>query len=270
MKIRLKNEISIICSHVKNKELVYDYFAHYLRPYKSIFDFRSLDEYTTFLKQFRSNYSLKGEKLKSIEECEIANFLYLNGVDYVYEKKYEHDLSSEKKRQYKPDFYLPEYSLYIEHFALDENGQAPLWFKDKNYAAEAEWKKAIHSQYETLLISTYSYQKRKGILTIELERQLKSFWVKFKKNTEKEILKKLKFNSEIRKFSQLCVSFLNHYKSSKSSFDELKNKSLKYEDSPRYQAFLKIFKIIFDSYQEKLDKENEIDFSVLINLPTKI
>ena len=265
----IENEISKICSNDRNKKLIYDYFAHYLRPYKSIFDFNSLDEYTTFLRQFRSNYSLKGEKLKSIEECEIANFLYLNGVDYVYEKKYEHDLSSEKKRQYKPDFYLPEYALYIEHFALDENGQAPLWFKDKNYATEAEWKKVIHSQYGTLLISTYSYQKRKGILTIELERQLKSFGVKFKKNSEKEILKKLKFNSEIRKFSQLCVSFLNHYKSSESSFDELKNKSLKYEDSPRYQAFLKIFKIIFNNYEKKLKEENEIDFSDMINLATQ-
>ena len=265
----VENEISKICSKIRDKKLVYDYFAHYLRPYKSIFDFNSLNEYTTFLKQFRSNSSLKGERLKSIEECEIANFLYLNGVDYVYEKKYEYDLSNEKKRQYKPDFYLPEYSLYIEHFALDENGQAPLWFKDKNYAAEAEWKKTIHSQYGTLLISTYSYQKRKGILTIELERQLKSFGVKFNKNSEKEILKKLKFNSEIRKFSQLCVSFLNHYKSSESSFDELKNKSLKYEDSHRYQAFLKIFKIIFDSYEKKLKEENEIDFSDMINLATQ-
>jgi DNA helicase-4 len=265
----VENEISKICSKIRDKKLVYDYFAHYLRPYKSIFDFNSLNEYTTFLKQFRSNSSLKGERLKSIEECEIANFLYLNGVDYVYEKKYEYDLSNEKKRQYKPDFYLPEYSLYIEHFALDENGQAPLWFKDKNYAAEAEWKKTIHSQYGTLLISTYSYQKRKGILIIELERQLKSFGVKFNKNSEKEILKKLKFNSEIRKFSQLCVSFLNHYKSSESSFDELKNKSLKYEDSHRYQAFLKIFKIIFDSYEKKLKEENEIDFSDMINLATQ-
>ena len=129
--------------------------------------------------------------------------------------------------------------------------------------------KVIHNQYGTLLISTYSYQKRKGILTIELERQLKSFGVKFKKNSEKEILKKLKFNSEIRKFSQLCVSFLNHYKSSESSFDELKTKSLKYEDTSRYQAFLKIFKIIFDSYEKKLKEENEIDFSDMINLATQ-
>lgn len=265
----IENEISIICSKNRDKKLVYDYFAHYLRPYKSIFDFNSLNEYTTFLKQFRSNYSLKGEKLKSIEECEIANFLYLNGVDYVYEKKYEYNLSNEKKRQYKPDFHLTEYSIYIEHFALDENGQAPLWFKDKNYAAEAEWKKKIHSQYGTLLISTYSYQKRKGILTIELEKQLKLFGVKFKQNSEKEILKKLKFNSEIRKFSQLCVSFLNHFKSSECTFGELKNKSLKFDDSHRYQAFLKIFKIIFDNYEKKLKEENEIDFSDMINFATQ-
>ena len=29
---------------------------------------------------------------------------------------YEHDFS--EKRQYKPDFYLPEHSIYIEHFGI--------------------------------------------------------------------------------------------------------------------------------------------------------
>jgi DNA helicase-4 len=28
----------------------------------------------------------------------------------------------------KPDFYLPEYDLYIEHWAIDERGNVPAWF----------------------------------------------------------------------------------------------------------------------------------------------
>ena len=37
--------------------------------------------------------SLKGELVRSFEECEIANFLYLHGVAYEYEVPYEHDLA---------------------------------------------------------------------------------------------------------------------------------------------------------------------------------
>ena len=43
--------------------------------------------------------SLKGEMVKSCEECEIANFLYLNAVRYEYEWDYEHDTATEEKLQ---------------------------------------------------------------------------------------------------------------------------------------------------------------------------
>lgn len=34
-------------------------------------------------------YTIKGEKVKSIGEVRIANFLYINGIDYYYEKTYD-------------------------------------------------------------------------------------------------------------------------------------------------------------------------------------
>ena len=57
---------------------------------------------------------LKGERVKSYEECEIANYLYLNGIAYEYEAPYEHDTATPDKRQYLPDFHLPEHGNYIE------------------------------------------------------------------------------------------------------------------------------------------------------------
>ena len=51
--------------------------------------------------------TVKGEKVKSYEECEIANYLYLNGIAYEYEASYEHDTATPDKRQYQPDFHLP-------------------------------------------------------------------------------------------------------------------------------------------------------------------
>lgn len=59
--------------------------------------------------------TIQGERVKSVEELMIANFLYLNGIEYEYEKPYPHgDI------MYRPDFYLTDYDIYLEHFGVDE------------------------------------------------------------------------------------------------------------------------------------------------------
>lgn len=69
--------------------------------------------------------TIKQEKLKSIEEVMIANFLFMSGVEYEYERDYEIDTSDANHRQYKPDFFLPEYNIYIEHYGLNGDMRAP-------------------------------------------------------------------------------------------------------------------------------------------------
>ena len=58
------------------------------------------------------------EQVKSYEELVIANYLYINGINYEYEKPYEHDISDKEHRQYHPDFYLTDNSIYLEHFGI--------------------------------------------------------------------------------------------------------------------------------------------------------
>ena len=81
-------------------------------------DFETLGEYYEYPKQNKI-ITLKGETVKSFEECEIANFLSLQGVNYEYEAAYEHSTADETHRQYQPDFYLPDQKIYIEHFGID-------------------------------------------------------------------------------------------------------------------------------------------------------
>ena len=62
----------------------------------------------------------------------IANFLFLNGVAYEYERPYDHEippeLTEENRRAYQPDFYLTDYDIWLEHLGVDENGRVP-WMK---------------------------------------------------------------------------------------------------------------------------------------------
>ena len=58
-----------------------------------------------------------------MQEVQIANFLYLNGLDYEYERVYPFGSPSRNKK-YTPDFYISqgEHGVWLEHYALSESG----------------------------------------------------------------------------------------------------------------------------------------------------
>jgi hypothetical protein len=87
------------------RELIQEFSLYYFTPYKSAFDFNSFREYVEYVKQVELR-SLNGDKVKSFEECFIANFLYIHGIEYLYEKPYEVKVADTNHRQYRPDFYL--------------------------------------------------------------------------------------------------------------------------------------------------------------------
>ncbi|MBE6531376.1 MAG: hypothetical protein E7679_04735 [Ruminococcaceae bacterium] len=60
-------------------------------------------------KPYRCN---DGDYVRSKSEREIDDFLYANRIWHVYEPEYV----CHNKKKYYPDFYLPDYGLYIEYF----------------------------------------------------------------------------------------------------------------------------------------------------------
>jgi len=121
-----------------------EYFAFYRTPYESKFNFKSESEYIDFLHNNQVR-SLKGDLVRSLEECEIANFLYLNGIDYVYEDPYEIKTASRSHRQYRPDFHLSKYGIYIEHFGVDRNNKTAPFVEREKYLADMSWKRRTHN-----------------------------------------------------------------------------------------------------------------------------
>jgi len=59
----------------------------------------------------------RGETVYSNGERVIANFLFRNGINYEYNKK----IIKRSNQNYRFDFYLPDYDLYIEYLGLDSN-----------------------------------------------------------------------------------------------------------------------------------------------------
>jgi len=249
-------------------ELLTTYFAYHLRPYRSVFEFSSFGEYIDYIKENQIR-SLKGDLVKSYEECEIANFLYLNGIDYIYEGDYEIQTASQERRQYKPDFYLPYYKIYIEHFGINKKGDPAPFVNTEEYLREMAWKKNVHKKYGTTLVETFSYEKTDGVLLSNLERTLKGYGVKFQRIPEEEIFEKINKLGIVVPFVDLLAKFLNLFKSSNLTLNQLREKAKRHRDWQRYHAFLDIFDRIYKEYMSYLQKTQEIDFNDMIKRATE-
>ena len=247
-------------------KLIIQMVSGFSSEYRAPFDFTTPREYEQYVKDAELR-TLNGERVKSFEELTLANFLAAQGVRYTYEKAYEFLTATQEFRQYHPDFHLPDYDIYIEHFALDEQGQAPRGWN--RYVEEARWKRETHAQHGTKLIETYSWQYRRKELESTLSQKLRETGVEFHPVPPEVLVKKLA-SERISRLSGLLGTFLNHAKSSDLRHEEIIAKATDQKDKDRTECFLQILAHVRQGYEEMLAAENAVDFHDLINKATAI
>ena len=235
--------------------------ALHRNPYKSPFDFKTSSDYFEYVRRCERR-TLSGDLVESLEEVQIANFLSLNGIKFKYEKPYPVNTADKRHRQYTPDFYLPVHKIYLEHFALNETGDAPPFFR--NYREGVYWKRCIHRRYGTRLIETYSWQCRRGVLLQELKKLLENNGVEFRPVSIDFLLDNLRTILESW-LSRLILTFLKHVKTSILSADDLIRRAVNSPDKFRGLAFLGVFENVRARYEKKLNQEGAVDFEDLIN-----
>ena len=225
-----------------------------------------LNEYNKQVIDERTNkrYTILGEFLKSNEEVMIANFLYLNGIDYEYEKPYP---KLDKSKTYLPDFtiYQGERIFYLEHFGINKNGYNKLfgYIDSLKYKYQINNKRKIHKLNNTTLIETYSGTD----LLTNLKEQLLKHHIILKPRNAKEIYAKLVDTSKdvyYTRFIIFCLNFIQGFKVkgySKEDFGKLK---AIYQDE-RTKMFLDFVENVYDYYQEQLKIKHYIDFEDMIN-----
>ena len=244
------------------------WFQDRFAPYKSEHEFQSWGEYWDYVRRHEIR-SLKGEKVKSFEECEIANFLYLNGVPYEYERAYEHDTATPDRRQYQPDFYLAKAGIYVEHFALNAKGNTPPFIDKKEYLRSMAWKRQLHAAHGTTLIETYSHECAAGKLTEKLAKKLAAHGVTLSPIPSDEVFAILEEQGRIDPFTRLVANFLGHFKGARLSFEEVNQRAARASDAPRARAFLSVFRAIFERYQGTLSQSGQVDFHDMITKATE-
>lgn len=232
---------------------------------RSEFSFEDWNEYNDYL-ETNPPTSIKDEVLKSYGEMEIANFLAQHGVNYLYEAEYKIDTRDEEHVQYRPDFYLPDYNIYIEYFGIDRNGNVPDYFTDKDgksasevYREGIEWKRKIHKENETILIECYAYEHLEGTLLHNLKEKLVG--VEMHELSLEEIVGSSRCNNMLSTLSNTIATAITLCKNKRINSKQINSINCDTD-------FVDLVFPIFEEYEKYLYENNYVDFADMLNQAT--
>ena len=245
----------------ERSDVVMEYLAYWPAPYRSAFDFHNPEEYAQYVRGVELR-ALSGDLVRSFEELVIANYLTEHGVPFRYEQPYGVDTATKRHSQYRPDFYLPENDVYIEHFALDREGKPPPGWR--GYADGVAWKRRIHEENRTTLIETYSWQQSEGTLKSSLHVGLEDACVRLERVDRVELVSRLT-GRHVYTLARLLATFLTHAKGARLTNSELTARGRSSRDPKRVVRFLSIYQHVREEYEYLLAAERSIDFHDLIN-----
>ena len=239
------------------------------KPARNPAEFETVDGWKAYVRA-QGEYSngkpgfltIQGEIVKSQGELAIANWLYVQGVEYEYERPYEYETADRDHRQYRPDFYFPAIKTYLEHYALDKNGRPPAAFGPK-YGESMKWKAELHASKATTLITTTFSEFVSGELFPKLERELKARGQKFLPRPIGVVLKDLN-KLQRANFSAFLRTAMKHAKSNEVDEATLLSRAESSPEPFRAQTFVRILWKLMLNYEAHLQGKGEIDFEDMI------
>jgi DNA helicase-4 len=206
-----------------------------------------------------------GEVVKSHGERLIANFLFLNGVPYEYERPYEHNVADASHSQYRPDFYYPAIGVWHEHWATDQDGNPPAKFH--GYAQGMEWKRSVHARHGTLLIESTWADVMFGSGLEDLKAQLTDLGVTFDWNPDRPLNDSWAKPMKHEDLARLIRTFMAHVKSNSWTPDDLDDRltgDQAHLNGFRTRLLLDMYWQIHDEWQRRLAADRSVDFEDML------
>ncbi len=191
--------------------------------------------------------TLKGDKVRSKSERDIADWFFRRGIKY----RYEPDINF-KDFDFKPDFFLPDADLYIEHVS------------GKSYPTERK-----EEQFEVsgkLLVKTYEHtMKNSNLINIALERivkgRLSSSYTANNAVTFEEEFRT--YHEQIKDFLRQALRVIDMVKVENLNFEAIYQNS-QTDQHERVREFYALIYPLFTKYDMYCINKSYLDFNDLI------
>jgi DNA helicase IV len=190
--------------------------------------------------------TLHGEKVRSKSEQFIADWLYRHSIQYIYEPKINF-----VDFDFKPDFFIPEANLYIEHIS---NLSSPMQNKEMQFKKAG---KRLVRTFEEMTKNSRDFSK-------ELERIIKgnfsqNYNASFALNYEEEFSG---YHQHIKDFARDVLQVLDKIKVEKVHSSLVFKNGAK-SNHQRVRDFYLLAKVLIKEYHGYLINKSYLDFNDL-------
>ena len=241
--------------YMKNESgnLPIDFQVEYLYEYykekaKSEFD----EEYFKYVddKEF---YTYNQEKVKSYNELRIANYLFVNNIRYEYETPYR---CTRTGNTISPDFYLPDYNVYIEFYGINKDGGTRSDIDEYQYKASMKFKQNLYAENGVKVIELFYGDAQNNILYEKLKQELNKLDSNIGRNpkTKEEIGIVLKKHNVLKVVRDDVWQALMLIRQFNANVDLLMKQN----------SLFKLIAILLQKYEAYLEDRNAIDFAEMI------
>lgn len=261
------------------KAAIADYIIRSRYAMRDQFEYESMQDYMMDrqrhgIQAFYKDMDGRPVFCKSDEESQICDFLGSRGIKFRYEEKYEISTVDADYRQYCPDFSIyidgPDglKRVYLEHFAVNEEGHTPSWFSEEEkikYHQGIQWKRDLHHQNGTTLLETSSAGFHRGNVFQKLGNQLLALGAVFSSTTPQNVAR------ELRKQEENILSMLTAFnfllKSRDKTLEDIRRQVGIGPDAITANDIIAPF---VEKYARMEEENNEIDFTDAIIRATEL
>lgn len=262
----------IFMNKIKNEPKFYKQFLDFIRTLHDKEEVR-VEEKNQHLEYVRKRpyFSIDNTRVNSRAEKELMDFFLMHKLNgRTIAVRYEFDIGG-----FRPDFYLPEYDLFIEHWGLTRELEVPEWFSQTTdeYKRRMEMKKQWFAQHKKVLIETFAYEYN--------EQDPDSFLELIKTRLSSALQAKYnrKFKFTLKSYEEILdvawqsyrtpeddiSNFITIAKTYGLSPESIQRKLQHDKWSPKQITFGNLTLPIFSAYEEALQNLGKIDFEDMIN-----
>jgi DNA helicase-4 len=237
----------------------------------------NIDEYSEKIINERTGkcQTIARETLRSAQEVQIANFLFLNGIEYTYEKPYPYSITSSYK-VYTPDFTITQGDkvTYIEHFGITQDGRNNRYNAEQiaKYKHVVNDKVRLHKNHATDLIYTFSaYNDSRSVLE-HLREELIAHGFELHPRPSREVFEMIVNTEENRYISRLVnlvCTFIQNFKTNGYTTEKFFAWNVTSKNE-RTKLFMTICEQCYHEYTKCLKERHAIDFEDMINDSARI
>ncbi|MBQ8159829.1 MAG: UvrD-helicase domain-containing protein [Clostridia bacterium] len=225
-------------------------------------------------RRLRRSVTIQSEVLRSRQEVEIANFLYLHQLDYEYEPLYPHTIPGLKK-PYTPDFIIRQgdHECYLEHFGITQDGMNDRWSEKEvaRYKKNVNQKIIWHRHFGTRLIYTFSGYRDGRSLQDHLREELEKEGFALTPRPSGEVLQRLlqgDVSRLARRLLNLIQDFIVAFKTDGYTIEDF-DRMEKATENVRTRLFLQIARACYVRWEQFLHDHDALDFQDMINRAAK-